>query len=125
VRETEIFRNKQDMVNCYISLYVVESPTADPISIETLMFKYREWFSNRTKRQPPSHDSLKTMFESSRIGKSIGYRGGADIVLEGHRIRTSLDEHLAPGEKSLSLAGENYQSNIHGREFNPAHFGMA
>jgi phage/plasmid-associated DNA primase len=99
--ETEIFRNSQDMINCYITVGLFDSPSADPFPLDTLITRYREWFSSRHRRAAPQHSTLAPLFKSSRISKYIKLGGGAEDYVEGIRVR-GVDDRLAPGETSFA-----------------------
>lgn len=102
VRETEIYRNKQDMINCFITTHMVKSPLSDRMSLDGLVGRYSEWYTRRTRAQAGTHENIKSQFENSRLAKEFVTEDGVNKYLSGYRVRINLDEPLQPGETSLT-----------------------
>lgn len=102
VRETEIYRNKQDMINCFITTHMVKSPASDRMSLDGLVGRYSEWYTRRTRAQAGTHENIKSQFENSRLAKEFVTEDGVNKYLGGYRVRINLDEPLQPGETSLT-----------------------
>ncbi len=101
-RETEEFRNSQDVLNRFITQMIVKSPGADPIGLPTLAAKYVEWYSRQMSRGTISISDAEAQFENSRIAASLERKASGTLFLVGYRVRYALEEPLQDGETALS-----------------------
>lgn len=97
--ETEIFRNKQDTLNRFLTEYLVRSPVAEAISLQTLATRYTAWYTATTKGGTPG--DVQSQLENSRISEQLERRSTGGYFLLGHRLKSCPEEALQDGEEEL------------------------
>jgi hypothetical protein len=80
---------------------IVKSPHADPISLQTLTTKYCEWYAKNIKPVVLPATEVQPAIENSRLSSAFENRGVGTKLLYGHRIKSSVEEPLQPGEEEL------------------------
>lgn len=100
MRETEDFRDRQDILNKFISISVVKSPGCEITSLQTLAQKYAEWVKRSVRGEIIAQQEAELMIENSRIGPYLEYRMSGVKYLIDHRIRNQ-DEPPREGEQML------------------------
>ncbi len=106
VRETERFRNSQDALNRFITQNMVRSPSAEPISMQTLASRYGEWYGRNIRPATQSVNSVQAQFENSCVSSDLRRKAADVVFLTGYRIRSSLEEPLEDGEEVLYIEAE-------------------
>jgi phage/plasmid-associated DNA primase len=102
-RESELFRNRQDALNRFITYNIVKSPGAEPIGTETVATRYMDWYNRHVM---PSHQTImdvQAQIENSRLATSLERRVSGMYFLLNHRIKTYAEEPLQEGEEDLCL----------------------
>ena len=100
MKETEEFRDRQDMLNKFISLSAVKSPGCDITSLQSVAQRYVEWLKKSAHSEMVSQQEAEVMIENSRLGPYLEFRMGGIKYLIGYRIRTQ-DEPPREGEIML------------------------
>lgn len=98
--ETEEWRNRQDMLNRFITRCVVRSPDCDVTALQTIAERYSAWYAKNIKPGVFTLQEAECDIENSRIGQYLEYRMAAGKFLVGHRIRGET-ELLGEGEQLL------------------------
>lgn len=100
MRETEIFRNSQDVINRFITERVVttsdndhETPFAELIDI------YCRWYDATVKERRHDRRDISLMFKNSRLGDFVVKKINGTLYVKSHRV-------LEPGEEKT--ADEKY-----------------
>jgi len=100
--ETEMFRNRQDTINRFITEMIVESPHAEELGIPTIASKYSEWFGIHYKRGilPPGIE-IQAQLENSKLAPLLTMGAGNKLCLTGHRLKTTSDEKIDEDEREI------------------------
>ena len=103
-RETEIFRNRQDTMNLFITELVVESPEyEESYSIDDVGNRYHSWLQSRTRGTNMKRDELSEEVLNSAMQKYIVRRENQPSIVKGIRILTHSTELLTELEKYIGL----------------------
>ncbi len=104
--ETELFRNRQDSLNRFITTMLVKSPGAEIIRMTTLSAKYSDWYNIHIKKYTGknSPSDAGPLFENSCLADALKSMDGCSKYLEGYRILSSEAEELAAGESRIGNA---------------------
>jgi phage/plasmid-associated DNA primase len=103
-RETEVFRNSQDMLNRFISERVVISPNSGlDYPLSTVSSHFSEWFSKHIDQKRHVASDIIKEIESSALMKYLRPVANNTLVLLGCRILTQDDHTLREGEEFLSM----------------------
>ena len=103
-RETEIFRNRQDTMNLFITELVVESPNYDEFySIDEVGNRYNSWLQARTRGTDLKRDELAEEVHNSALQKYIVRRENLPSIVKGIRILSHSSESLNESEKYIGL----------------------
>lgn len=103
-RETEIFRNRQDTMNLFITELVVESPEyEESYSIDDVGNRYHSWLQSRTRGTNMKRDELSEEVLNSALQKYIVRRENQPSIVKGIRILTHSTEPLTELEKYIGL----------------------
>jgi phage/plasmid-associated DNA primase len=103
-RETEIFRNRQDTMNLFITELVVESPECeDSYSIDDVGNRYHSWLQARTRGTNMKRDELSEEVLNSALQKYIVRRENLPSIVKGIRILSHSSELLNESEKYIGL----------------------
>lgn len=102
-RESAEHRMRMDALDNYIANTFVYSPEADPISLDTVAGKYREYFIKNIRHTNLALDRFIDMIAQSRLRKHIASDRRGIKMLSCHRMRMSADEPLGPGEQDLKM----------------------
>jgi len=101
--ETELFRNRQDTVNRFITEMIVRSPGSEELGIPTLANKYIEWFGINYKRGIlPTGVEIQSQLENSKLAPMLTMGFGNKLCLQGYRVKFSPDEKIGDNESDLS-----------------------
>jgi phage/plasmid-associated DNA primase len=98
--ETEVFRNKQDSLNRFITTHMVHSPQADNMAIVTISNRYREWYKQWIKKELTSIDA-ESQLENSRLSGDM-FMYNNNKMLKGYRIKSTPEEPLCDGESTIN-----------------------
>lgn len=104
-RETEEFRNRQDLLNRFITQMIVKtaSNVNAQVPLTDIANTYLDWCSvNISKKRADGNvETICAQIENSCLtGSIITYSDGSK-VLSGHRVRESLMEPLKEGESHV------------------------
>ena len=103
-RETEIFRNRQDTMNLFITELVVESPEyEESYSIDEVGNRYHSWLQARTRGTNMKRDELSEEILNSALQKYIIRRENLPSIIKGIRILSHSSELLNEPEKYIGL----------------------
>ena len=107
-RETEIYRNRQDTLNRFITEMLVKTSDSAEVGLQTLSAKYIEWHGKIIKVRTGKSvtQDTDTLFENSRIAADLKLNSAGMYALIGYRIKAYQDEPLLEGEKSMRLQDE-------------------
>jgi phage/plasmid-associated DNA primase len=99
--ETEIYRNRQDSLNRFLTTMLVVSPSAPDMGLSMLADRYIAWHQATLKIpvRGTQHDVMSQL-ENSKIEKMIVKIHGNQFV-SGCRLKEYLEESLRDGETSL------------------------
>ena len=105
--ETELFRNRQDSLNRFITSMMVRSPeTKEPLKMSAISGKYSDWYNVHIKKytgkQAPA--DVSALFDNSCLADMLKTIDGNNKYLDGYRILGSEDEALGPGEERIGNA---------------------
>jgi hypothetical protein len=100
-RETEVFRNRQDALNRFITQMMVVSPKAEAIGLSTLASRYIEWYNRTVKQTNQSGMDVQAQFENSRIASAIERRGANVQVVVGYRVKLTPEEPIGEDESEI------------------------
>ncbi len=104
MRETEMFRDRQDFLNMFITKYVIHSTGAPDISITTIAKHYIEWHKGYNKKPTTAAltgADVEAQLENSRLSELFITVNDVKI-LRGYRVKTTLEETLGPDESPLT-----------------------
>lgn len=108
MRETAQFRNRQDAVNLFITQMIVVSPKTEPVPMTTVAAAYTGWYNRTIKHMNQSTIEAAAGFENSRLAAAFERRLNGAQYLTGHRVKSSPDEPLEPGESELLTDEERH-----------------
>lgn len=102
IAQTEAFRNRNDLLNKFLTTSVVKSPAAERMGLTKLADKYAEWYRRETKKelQDTTHAIVQDL-ENSRISKFITTENNDIKYVYGIRIKAYLEEPLEDDESML------------------------
>lgn len=103
MKETEVFRNRQDAINRFITQMVVKSPAAEAINISVISQRYSEWYTKHVGKHTYFLDSISSQMENSCIAQFFERRTNNVLYLIGHRIKQTAEEPLQEGEQELAF----------------------
>ncbi len=98
--ETEEWRNRQDMLNRFLTRCVVRAPGCDVTPLQTIAERYSAWYAKAVRPGSFTIQEAECDIENSRIGQYLEFRMGTGKFLVNHRIRGEV-EPLADGEQLL------------------------
>jgi phage/plasmid-associated DNA primase len=99
-KETEEFRNRQDALNRFITQMIVKSPTSE-ITLQSFCIRYNDWYGRNVKTVALSMNDIQSQLENSRISAHLESRSNSVKVIVGHRLKSTLEEPLEPGELEM------------------------
>lgn len=100
IRETEDFRNSQDLINKYIKERIVVTSDEDAeLTMSDLVDNYCLWYEANVKDSRHDRRDISLMFENSRLGDHIVRRNNRAPCFRGRRA-------MGPGEEKRD--GERY-----------------
>ena len=103
-RETEIFRNRQDTMNLFITELVVESPDYEEYYlVEEVGSRYFSWLQTRSRGIQMGRDELADDVHNSALQKYVIRRENKPPILRGIRILANSSELLTESEKYIGL----------------------
>jgi phage/plasmid-associated DNA primase len=102
--ETEVYRNRMDTINRFITQMIVKSPDSEPILNTILAQKYQEWYNQSIKAQGQTLPDVQSEFTNSKVAPSMSMHECGLMALNGHRVKATADEPLQPGESTLMTA---------------------
>jgi hypothetical protein len=103
-RETEIFRNRQDTMNLFITELVVESPDYEEYYlVEEVGSRYFSWLQTRNRGIQMGRDELADDVHNSALQKYVIRRENKPPILRGIRILANSSELLTESEKYIGL----------------------
>lgn len=107
-KETEAFRNSQDMINRFITECIVYSPgNGFSLSLPTVAGSYIEWFGVNIDRRRHVPSEIIQDFENSALQKYLKRAPNRTMALHDCRILTTENRMLADGESYISAGGES------------------
>lgn len=103
-RETEIFRNKQDTLNRFITEMFIKCGDDREMTIQAISDRYIEWYNRTIKTRTGKSYSQDTdsLIENSRVAGELKRNNVGSYSLYGYRIRSYAGEPLAEGETSMT-----------------------
>jgi len=101
MRESAVFRNRQDAVNLFITQMLVLSPKADPVPMTALTAAYIAWYSRTVRQSSQTALDAAAGFGNSRIAASLERRLNSTQYLIGYRIKGAPEDPLEPGESEM------------------------
>lgn len=112
-RETEEYRNSQDILNRFIVTNIVIAPAAPRCSIEKIALKYSEWchakFGSRL-----SGTEAESQIENSRLSPHLRLDSGTRFLV-GHRLKDT-DEELQTGESYIGACRAEHIKELKGED---------
>lgn len=99
-RETEAFRNRQDLLNKFITQMIVTSPGCKAVSLQTIGLRYSEWHAKHI-RTGGNFTGIESEIENSRLSKYLQIRAGGMKYLIDCRIKDDIDDKPEEGEEYL------------------------
>jgi len=106
-RETTVFRSRQDVLDRFLNQMIVRSPSSIiPINIHKIVQKYVEYRrqNNISRDVQLNVDDVIAQLENSRIGGLLAPGPSGQKVLNGYRMKQSIDEDLLADETPLDAA---------------------
>ena len=92
-KETEVFRNSQDIINRFITERVVVTYDNDcEIPFTDLVDNYCRWYDANVKERRHDRLDIDLMFRNSRLGDSIIKKVNGSRYLKGHRVLDAEEE---------------------------------
>ena len=106
VYETELFRNRQDSLNRFITSMMVKSPGQETLLMSTISTKYSDWYNIHIKKYTGKNApaDASSLFDNSCLNDVLKTKDGNNKYLEGYRILSSESEELAAGETRIGIA---------------------
>jgi phage/plasmid-associated DNA primase len=100
-RETEAFRNSQDIINRFITERVVKT-TDDTYEMPyiDLIDNYCRWYDSNVKEHRHDRLDICLMFKNSRLSDAISKKINGTLFIIGHRV-LGPEEEMDPGEEYL------------------------
>jgi hypothetical protein len=100
--ETELYRNRQDTFNRYITEMIVKSPNGDDCSLNIFASKYNTWYFNCFHTVSGiTIDNVETQLENSRLASYLYRLDNDAYILRGIRILDSPDDNIYEDEVRL------------------------
>jgi phage/plasmid-associated DNA primase len=127
-RETEIFRNRQDVINKFLTERVVITPDPDyTMTTDYLTDAYCHWYDINVKEKRHDRADINMMFRNSKIGDRIIKKINGTDKIKGLRV-LGADEEKDDTEIYMSdniRVAENIENRVenevvNGIEFEPA-----
>jgi len=123
-KETAIFRNRQDKLNCFISQMIIKmaAPTSEneeltTLTINSIALKYIEWYNKMIGKISLSITAVITDLENSRLS-SLFEAGQTIKVLRGYRIKSDLEDNIKDGEEFIPeryIDNPNFNKKIYNK----------
>lgn len=116
-RETEIFRNRQDYLNKFLTESLIKSPSStDPITINALAQKYISWYNINVKAGNAKPVSVVCAdLENSQISSDFTACPNGLKKLHGYRIIDSTaNNQLAPDESYIGARRAREAQDVSG-----------
>ena len=111
LRETEAYRNSQDIMNSFISSMIVLSPSAPNIDVQEIAMKYNDWVFTQTGTRKTGLSEVVSKLENSRIAGLFIKEGKKTPYLKGYRVLERQNEELIEGETYLQDTMNNNREN--------------
>lgn len=87
MRETEIFRNSQDIINRFITERVVIMPDDEyEMSFTDLVDTYCRWYDTNVKERRHDRLDISLMFKNSRLSNFVVKKINGALCVKGHRV---------------------------------------
>lgn len=117
-RETEEFRNRQDILNRFITQMIVRTAPSvqSQVPLTDIANIYLDWCSlNISKKRADGNiETICAQIENSCLSGSIMTFSDGSKVLAGHRVRESQMEPLKEGENYVGNAKRQINTNLIG-----------
>jgi phage/plasmid-associated DNA primase len=92
-RETEIFRNSQDIINRFITERVVITPDDEyEMSFTDLVDQYCRWYDANVKERRHDRLDISLMFKNSRLSNAVVKKINGSLCIKGHRVLGPAEE---------------------------------
>lgn len=106
-RETEIFRNSQDIINRYITERIVITGDEDyEMSFTDLVDNYCRWYDSNVKERRHDRLDISLMFKNSKLSDNIVKKINGSLCVKGHRA-LGPEEDKADDERHMNEHLEN------------------
>jgi phage/plasmid-associated DNA primase len=100
-RETEAFRNSQDIINRFITERVVKTESGDyEMPYIELIDNYCRWYDSNVKEHRHDRLDISLMFKNSRLSDAISKKINGTLFIKGHRV-LGPEEEMESGEEYL------------------------
>jgi phage/plasmid-associated DNA primase len=100
-RETEIFRNSQDIINRFITERVVITPDDETeMSFTDLVDQYCRWYDANVKERRHDRLDISLMFKNSRLSNAVVKKINGSLCIKGHRV-LGPEEEKAEDERFM------------------------
>lgn len=110
VKETELFRNSQDVINRFITERVVITPDGEhEMSFNDLVDTYCRWYDTNIKEKRHDKLDISLMFKNSKLGKHVIVKINGACCIKGHRV-LGPEEEKTENERYM-LQPPNIQKN--------------
>lgn len=101
IRETEIFRNSQDIINRFITERVVITPDDEyEMPFTDLLDTYCQWYDKSVKVRNHDRLDISLMFKNSRLSNSVIKKINGSLCIKGHRV-LGPEEEKADDERFM------------------------